>query len=223
MTHQTPHKVACLVLIFILSTSFIGGNSSVKLARLKYSGGGDWYVSPTSLPNLIQFCNQNLGTNIIEEEDPVEVGSPEIFNYPWVHVTGHGNIFFTDTEAKNLRSYMVAGGFLNINDSYGMDKFIRREMKKVFSELDFIELPYTHGIYHSAYDFSTGLPKIHEHENKPPQGFGLIYEGRLVCFYNFECDLGDGWENAEIHKDSPEKRMKALQMGANIVKYAFGN
>lgn len=223
MTSSMSLKVACLSALFLILSSFTPGTSSVKFARLKYNGGGDWYVSPTSLPNLAKFCNQALATNIAEDDDPIEAGSPEIFNYPFVHVTGHGNIFFTDLEAKNLRNYLIAGGFLNINDSYGMDKFIRKEMKKVFPELDFVELPYTHGIYHAAFDFPTGLPKIHEHDNKPAQGFGLIYEGRLVCFYNYECDLGDGWENPEVHKDSPEKRTKALQMGANIVKYAFSN
>ncbi|MBI3234119.1 MAG: DUF4159 domain-containing protein [Bacteroidetes bacterium] len=198
-------------------------NSPLRIARMKYSGGGDWYLSPTSLPNLIKFCNENLGTNIDKEEEVVEPGSPEIFNFPFIHITGHGNILFSELEVRNIRKYLEAGGFLNINDSYGMDKSIRREMKRIFPELDLVELPYSHPIYHSVYDFKNGLPKIHEHDNKPAQGLGMIYKGRLVCFYNYECDLGDGWENPEIHKDPAEKRLKSLQMGANIVKYVFTN
>lgn len=211
-----------LILALLSSFSFsLSAPPTVKIARLQYEGGGDWYVSPTSLPNLISFCNENLFTNIHPEEDIVEVGSPEIFNYSFVHLTGHGNIIFSNEEAGNLRKYLTGGGFLNINDSYGLDQFVRSEMKKVFPELDFIELPFQHKIYHQKYDFPNGLPKIHEHDNKAPQGFGLIYEGRLVCFYNYESDLGDGWEDPEVHNDSPEKRLKALQMGANIVQFAF--
>jgi hypothetical protein len=192
-----------------------------QIARLKYNGGGDWYVSPSSLPNLVRFCNKNLGTNINEEEAVIEVGSKDIFNYPFLHLTGHGNVIFSVSETENLRNYLMAGGFLNINDSYGMEKFIRKEMKKVFPELDFIELPASHPIYHQKYDFPNGIPKIHEHEGKAPQGFGLIYEGRLVCFFNFESDLGDGWEDPEVHKDSEEVRQKALKMGTNIVQYVL--
>jgi hypothetical protein len=192
-----------------------------QIALLKYNGGGDWYANlETSLPNLIKFCNDNLKTNINPEQAIVEVGSVELFNYPFVHVTGHGNIIFSSQEADNLRRYLIGGGFLHISDNYGIDKFIRTEMKKVFPELDFVELPFDHPIYHQKYDFK-GLPKIHEHDNKAPQGFGLIYNGRLVCFYDFECDLGDGWESYEVHKDSPEAREKALRMGANIISYAF--
>lgn len=195
--------------------------SSVKIARLKYNGGGDWYVSPTSLPNLIKYCNQNLGTNIYPEEEVVEAGSPDIFNYPITHLTGHGNIIFSPQEAQNIRNYLVAGGFLNINDSYGLNHFIRTEMKKVFPEADFIELPFSHPIYHQKYDFTNGIPKIHEHDGKPAQAFGIFYQGRLVCFFNYESDLGDGWEDPQVHKDPEETRQKALQMGANIVQYAF--
>jgi hypothetical protein len=192
-----------------------------QIALLKYSGGGDWYSNlETSLPNLIKFCNDNLKTNINPEQAIVEAGSMELFNYPFVHMTGHGNVIFSAQEADNLRRYLLGGGFLHISDNYGMDKFIRAEMKKVFPELDFVELPFDHPIYHQKYDFK-GLPKIHEHDNKAPQGFGLIYNGRLVCFYDFECDLGDGWESFEVHKDSPETREKALRMGANIISYAF--
>jgi hypothetical protein len=206
---------------WIVLCAFHQPDNTIKLARLKYSGGGNWYVSPTALKNLVQFCNQNLGTSLIPEEAVVEPGSPEIFNYPFVHLTGNGRFFFTNQEAENLRKYLSAGGFLNINDSYDMDKFVRPEMKKVFPELDFVELPFNHPIYHQKFDFPNGLPKIHEHNGKPPQGFGLIYNGRLVCFYNYESDIGDGWEDPEVHQDSPEARTKALRMGANIIQYVF--
>ncbi len=209
--------------LFVLFTSFDPSQYSFQIARLKYNGGGDWYVSPTSLPNLINFCNQNLKTNINPDEATVEVGSPEIFNYPFIHMTGHGNVIFNQKEAENLRNYLIAGGFLNINDSYGMKPFIFSQMKKVFPELDFIELPFSHPIYHQKYDFPNGLPKIHEHDNKPPQGLGLIYNGRLICFFNYESDIGDGWESPEVHGDSEETRLKALKMGANIIQYAFTN
>ncbi|MFH1004410.1 MAG: DUF4159 domain-containing protein [Bacteroidota bacterium] len=194
---------------------------SYQIARLKYNGGGDWYVSPSSLPNLIRFCNKNLGTNIKEDEDIVEPGSKDIFNYPFVHMTGHGNVIFNMQEAENLRNYLIAGGFLNINDSYGMNLFIRREMKKVFPELDFVELPPSHPIFHQKYNFPNGIPKIHEHDGKPPQAFGIIYNERLVCLFNFESDIGDGWEDFDVHHDSEETRIKALKMGANIIQYVM--
>jgi len=200
-------------------TSFAQG--TFQIALLKYNGGGDWYANPTSLTNLIDFCNKNLKTNIKPEYATVEVGSAELFNYPFVHITGHGNVIFNDQETTNLRNYLIGGGFLEISDNYGIDKFIRPQMKKVFPELDFVELPFDFPIYHQKYDFPNGLPKIHEHDGKPPQGFGLLWEGRLVCFYDYECDLGDGWEDPEVHKDSPEKREKALEMGANIMEYVF--
>ena len=192
-----------------------------QIALLKYRGGGDWYANPTSLPNLIAFCNKNIGTTLNPAPATVEAGSQEIFNYPFVHITGHGNVVFSDEEARNLRAYLIAGGFLHIDDNYGIDKFIRAQMKKVFPELEFVELPFSHPIYHQTYKFPKGLPKIHEHDNKPPQGFGLFYENRLICFYTYECDLGDGWEDFAVHRDSEEIRTKALQMGANIIQYVF--
>lgn len=211
-----------LVIFILISWGFSTFSQySVQLALLKYSGGGDWYANPTSLPNLIQFCNDNLNTNINPEPATVDVGSMEIFNYPFVHMTGHGNVVFSNQDIKNLRDYLTGGGFLHISDNYGLDKFIRREMKRVFPEADFIELPFDHAIYHQEYDFNQGLPKIHEHDNKAPQGYGLFYEGRMICFYDFECDLGDGWEDPEVHKDSQATRLKALQMGANIVQFVF--
>ena len=197
--------------------------STVKLGLLKYSGGGDWYANPTSLPNLADFCNAQLNMNLDPQTAEVEVGSPEIFNFPFLHMTGHGNVVFSDEDAKNLRLYLEAGGFLHIDDNYGMDKFVRPAMQKVFPELEMVELPFSHLIYNQKYRFNNGLPKIHEHDGKPPQGFGLIYEGRLVCFYSYESDLGDGWEDPEVHNDPPGVRQKALEMGANMVQYVFSN
>ncbi|MCK5777092.1 MAG: DUF4159 domain-containing protein, partial [Bacteroidales bacterium] len=164
---------------------------------------------------------KNINTNINPEPATVDVGSPEIFNFPFVHMTGHGNVVFSNQDIKNLRDYLIGGGFLHISDNYGLDKFIRPQMKKVFPELKFIELPFSHAIYNQKYKFKNGLPKIHEHDDKSPKGFGLMYQGRLVCFYDYECDLGDGWEDADVHNDSPNKRKEALQMGANIISYAF--
>ncbi len=193
----------------------------MKLALLVYGGGGDWYANPTALKNLAQFCNQNLQTAFNNQEAQVEVGSADIFNYPFLHTTGHGRMAFTDAEAANLRLYLESGGFLHIDDNYGIDPYVRPEMKKVFPELDFVELPFSHPVYHKKYTFPNGLPKIHEHDGKQPKGYGLIYKGRLVCFYSYDCDLGDGWEDAEVHNDPPEKRQQALQMGANLVQYVF--
>jgi hypothetical protein len=173
------------------------------------------------LPNLVDYANKQLGTNISPEIATVETGSPNLFNYPYVHMTGHGNVFFTASEAENLRNYLISGGFLHIDDNYGIDPYMRPQMKKVFPELEFVELPFDHPIYHQRYKFPNGLPKIHEHDGKPAQGFGLIYEGRLLCFYSYETDLGNGWEDQEVHGNSEETRLKALQMGANILQYVF--
>jgi hypothetical protein len=210
-------------LFFILISLFLlnNSNSQTSIALLKYNGGGDWYANPTSLTNLIKFCNENLKTNLTEKYPTVEVGSNEIFLYPILHMTGHGNVVFSSQEAENLRNYLLAGGFLHIDDNYGMDKYIREETLKVFPDLQWVELPFTHPIYHQKYDFPNGLPKIHEHDNKTPQGLGLFYENRLICFYSFECDLGDGWEDEDVHNDPYENRLKALKMGANIVQFVF--
>ena len=201
----------------------VSSQTSVRLGLLKYSGGGDWYANPTSLSNLIRFCNEQTGSGIDPKPATVEPGSRELFAIPFVHMTGHGNVVFSDQETKNLRKYLIHGGFLHIDDNYGLDPYVRREMKKVFPELDFIELPASHEIFRKPFLFEEGLPKIHEHDNKRAQGFGLLYEGRLVCFYTYESDLGDGWEDPEVHKDSEETHLKALRMGANLVNYAFGN
>lgn len=207
--------------ICLMTMTAIAQKPTMKLGLLKYSGGGDWYSNPTALPNLAEFCNINLGTNFHEDYATVEVGSAELFNHPWVHMTGHGNVVFSDTEAENLRNYLLAGGFLHVDDNYGMDKFVRPAMKKVFPELEFKEIPFTHDIYNQQFSFKNGLPKIHEHDGKPAQGFGLIWEDRIICFYSFESDLGDGWEDQDVHKDPEEVRQKALKMGANIIQYAF--
>jgi hypothetical protein len=195
---------------------------SFQIAVLKYQGGGDWYANlETSLPNLIQFVNREWQTSISNEQAIVEVGSQELFDYPFVHMTGHGNVIFNDQEVDNLRNYLLAGGFLHIDDNYGMDPFIRRELKKLFPNEELVELPFNHPIYHTLYDFDNGLPKIHEHDKKPPQGFAIIKEGRLLLFYTYEADLGDGWEDTEVHNDSEATRIKALEMGANILAYVF--
>jgi hypothetical protein len=207
-------------LFFILShSSFSQG--TLKIAKLKYNGGGDWYANKTALPNLIEFSNKHLKTNIAKEEEVVEVGSSEMFNYPYIYMTGHGNVVFSPEEAQNLRNYLISGGFLHIDDNYGLDQFIRLEMKKVFPELSFVELPFDHPIYRQKFAFKKGLPKIHEHDGKPAQGFGIIYQGRLVCFYSYESDLGNGWEDQRIYNNTEETRLQALQMGANIISFAF--
>ncbi len=207
-----------LVISFLILTTLVCyGQSALKIAKLKYGGGGDWYAAKTALPNLIEFCNRELGTDIATEEDIVEAGSRDIFLYPYVFMTGHGNVVFSESDAANLRKYVLGGGFLHIDDNYGLDKFIRLELKKVFPELELVELPFTHPIYHQKFDFPNGLPKIHEHDGKPPQGFGLIYQGRLVVFYSYETDLGNGWEDQRIHNDPIEKHQQALRMGANII------
>lgn len=214
--------LAVLLLFFATSIStFAQQENDLKIAKLKYNGGGDWYANKTALPNLITFCKEQLGITIAPTEEIVEAGSAEIFLYPYIYMTGHGNVVFNSFEAENLRSYLLAGGFLHIDDNYGMDPFIRLELKKVFPELELIELPFDHEIYHQKFDFDQGIPKIHEHDGKPAQGLGLIYEGRLVCYYSYEADLGNGWEDQIIHKDPERVRQNALKMGANIISYAF--
>jgi len=203
--------------------SFTPGDAlPLKLALLKYNGGGDWYANPTALPNLAKFCSKQLGINFDPEYATVEVGSADLFNYPFIHMTGHGNVVFSDAEAENLRNYLIGGGFLHIDDNYGMDPFIRVALKKVFPEQTLTELPFEHLIYRQKLAFKNGLPKIHEHDGKSAQGFGLFWQGRVVCFYSFEADLGDGWEDPQVHKDPEEVRLQALRMGANLVQYAFG-
>lgn len=210
-----------LIIAMLFTTGVSGQNAGVKIGLLKYSGGGDWYADPTALPNLIDYCNQHMGTNIHPDPSTVEIGSSEIFNFPFVHLTGHGNIVLSESEAQNLRTYLEAGGFLHVDDNYGLDEYFRREMKKVFPDNELKELPPSHSIFNQKYTFNEGIPKIHEHDNEPPQAFGIFIEDRLVCLYTYETDLGDGWEDESVHNDPPEVRETALKMGANIISFVF--
>lgn len=196
---------------------------SQDVAILKYNGGGDWYANPTAIPNLVAFTNKNINTRITTTPESVAANSEDIYNYPIIFMTGHGNVFFSDEEANHLKQYLISGGFLHISDNYGLDKFIRRELKKVFPTLSFQEIPSNHPIYNQTFKFPNGIPKIHEHNKKQAQGFGLFYEGRLIVFYDYETDLSDGWEDQIIHNNPTEVREKALQMGSNIIEYAFTN
>jgi hypothetical protein len=211
-----------LIICFSIITHSFLAQESISLAVLKYNGGGDYYANPTALPNLIEFCNSSLHTKINEEVPYVEVGSKDLYLYPFIHMTGHGNVVFSNKEAENLRTYLKAGGFLHIDDNYGMDEFIRVELQKVFPSDELIELPSNHPLFKQKYKFN-GLPKIHEHDGKRAQAFGIFIDGRLVCLYTYETDLGDGWEDQNVHNDPNNKRQEALQMGANIISYAFNN
>lgn len=213
--------VIIAMLLLVSGTAMAPAPGTVKFAVLKYNGGGDWYANPSSLPNLVSYCNKNLSMNIDPEVGIVHVGDPEIFNYPFIHMTGHGNVIFSAPELTNLREYLLSGGFLHIDDNYGMDKYIRPQIKNLFPELELLELPFSHPVYHQKYEFRNGLPKIHEHDGKAPQGFGLIKDGRLILFYSYECDLGDGWEDPAVHGDSEPTRTNALRMGSNLVQFAF--
>ncbi len=207
-----------IILLFVSFTL-----SAQEIALMQYGGGGDWYANPTSLPNLIKFSNLNINTTISEKPQVVTPNSVDLFDYPFVHMTGHGNVYFSPNEAQNLRDYLLSGGFLHIDDNYGMDKYLRKELIKIFPNKELVELPKDHPIFKQPFKFPNGLPKIHEHDNKRPQAFGIFIEGRLVLLYTYECDLGDGWENPEIHNDPPEVRLKALRMGVNIINYVFKN
>lgn len=212
-------KKYCFLILFLISA--VG--FSQEIALLKYNGGGDWYANPTALPNLIKYSNQTINTFIKNKPATVEPSSPDIFAYPFVHMTGHGNVVFTDAEIINLRNYMLSGGFLHADDNYGMDQYIRREIKRIFPNNDLVEVPANHPIFQKPNVFASGLPKIHEHDGKRPQAFGIFIENRLVLLYTFECDLGDGWEDQEVHNDPKDVREKALKMGANILNYVFNN
>jgi hypothetical protein len=194
---------------------------SQEIALVKYSGGGDWYANPTSLPNLIKYCNANINTRIKLKPATVEPSSPDLFSYPYVHMTGHGNVVFSDADASNLKNYLLAGGFLHIDDNYGMDQFIKKEIRKIFPNNNLVEIPVTHIIFQKPYSFPNGLPKIHEHDGKRPQAFGIFIKEKLVLLYTYECDLGDGWEDPEVNNDPKDIREKALKMGANIISYLF--
>ncbi|MFV8325838.1 DUF4159 domain-containing protein [Flavobacterium sp. ZS1P14] len=211
-------KKAYYLLLLISAASF-----SQEIALLKYSGGGDWYANPTSLPNLIKYCNTNINTKIKPRPGTVEPASPDLLSYPFVHMTGHGNVVFSEADVINLRNYLLAGGFLHIDDNYGMDQYIRKEIKKIFPNNDLVEIPANHALFQKPYLFINGLPKIHEHDGKRPQAFGIFIANKLVLLYTFECDLGDGWEDPEVHNDPSDVREKALKMGANIISYIFNN
>lgn len=215
-------NVSCVLFTMYVFLGSVFIEPTYKVARLKYNGGGDWYANRTALPNLIEFCNAQLHTNFQADEEVVEIGSAHLFNYPFVYMTGHGNVIFSDAEVRNLKKYLAGGGFLHIDDNYGLDKFVRPQMKKVFPDLEFKELPINHPIYHQKFNFPNGLPKIHEHDGKPPKGLGLIYNGRLVCYYTYETDLGNGWEDFGTYpNDTQETRSKALKMGANLLQYVL--
>ncbi|MFT4801218.1 MAG: hypothetical protein ACI93N_000985 [Flavobacteriaceae bacterium] len=209
-----------LIILFFLATIKL---TAQNIAVIQYSGGGDWYSNPTALPNLIKFCNEQLNTTINTKPQVVTPSSVDLFDYPFVHMTGHGNVFFTQEEAENLRNYLLSGGFMHIDDNYGMDEYLRKELIKIFPNKELIELPRNHPIFKNPYNFPQGLPKIHEHDKNRPQAFGIFEDDRLMLLYTFESDLGDGWENPEVHNDPQEIRLKALQMGANIINYVFIN
>ncbi|MEP0133015.1 MAG: DUF4159 domain-containing protein [Eudoraea sp.] len=211
------------ILPLFLTILWILNVNSQEIAILKYNGGGDWYANPTALPNLIRFCNENIDTEIEQRPQTVEVGNPEIFQYPFLHMTGHGNVFFSQDEADNLRTYLLSGGFVHIDDNYGMEPYLRKELNKVFPDQELVEIGADHAIFTTQYEFPKGLPKIHEHDGKRPQALGIFHENRLVLLFTYESDLGDGWEDPEVHNDSEQIRLKALQMGANIIHYAFKN
>lgn len=206
--------------ILLLLSAFVNGQ---QIALLKYSGGGDWYANPTSLPNLIKYSNQNNKTRIQSKPGLVEPSSPDLFSYPFIHMTGHGNVVFNDSDVINLKNYLFSGGFLHIDDNYGMDEYIRREIKKIFPTNDLVEIPSNHLIFQKPFLFPSGIPKIHEHDGKQPQAFGIFINKRLVLLYTFETDLGDGWEDTEVHNDPLEIRTKALKMGTNILNFVFNN
>ena len=211
-------KKVYFLLVFISIASY-----SQEIALVKYSGGGDWYANPTSLPNLIKFCNANINTKIKAKPRTVEPSSPDLLSYPFVHMTGHGNVVFSDTDVINLKKYLLAGGFLHIDDNYGMDQYIRKEIKKIFPNTNLVEIPSNHAIFQKPFPFPNGLPKIHEHDGKRPQAFGIFIDTKLVLLYTYECDLGDGWEDPEVNNDPFPVREKALKMGANIINYIFTN
>jgi hypothetical protein len=212
-------------ILLVLSLAFSGvisAQSTFQLAVLKYNGGGDYYANPTAVPNLIKFFNQQFEAKISKDVPYVEASSPDLILYPYINMTGHGNVVFSASEAENLRNYCLGGGFLHIDDNYGMDEFIRVELKKVFPGKELVELPFNHPLFHQEFDFN-GMPKIHEHDNKRAQALAIIEEGRIICLYTYETDLGDGWEDPQVHNDSPGKRLQSLQIGVNILMYAFMN
>lgn len=219
---QKIKNLFLLVVLLVLATA-LNSNSAkpVKIALVKYNGGGDWYSVVDALKNLIQFCNREANMNMDNEYATVEVGSSELFNYPFVFLTGHGNIVLNNQEQENLRTYLYAGGFLYVDDDYGLDQYIRPIFKQLFPDKELMEIPFNHPIFHQKYEFPNGVPKIHEHDDKAPKTYGIFNEGRLLCLYTVESNISDGWDSPDVHKDSEESRLKALKMGANIIQFAF--
>jgi hypothetical protein len=216
----------CSILLLAGQTAFSQPSqisSAFKIGRLKYSGGGDWYNDPSAEVNLLKFVQENVGIDVDSRYESVEISSEKFFSYPFLFLTGHGNIALDKTEVARVRSYLENGGFLYADDDYGMDKAFRREMRKVFPDQELVELPLSYGIYHSHFEFPNGPPKTHEHNGKATQGFGLFHNGRLVVFYTFESNPSDGWADADVHHDPEEKRLEALKFGSNIVVWALRN
>ena len=211
------------VLTTIITCLVFLASQAQQIAVLQYEGGGDWYSNPTSLPNLVKFCNKNIYTQLDTKVATVLAIDTGIMQFPFVHMTGHGNVFFSDEALVNLRNYLNGGGFLHIDDNYGIDEYLRPQLKRLFPEEELIELPASHPLFSTAYTFEKGLPKIHEHDGTRPLALGIFRENRLVLLYTLESDLGDGWENPEVHNDPPAVHEKALKMGANIIKYVFEN
>jgi hypothetical protein len=217
-------RINYLILFLGLTIPVLGQQDGLfHIGRVKYGGGGDWYNDPTEEVNLLNFIKTHTNVKVKAEYKFVDIASDEIFSYPFLFLTGHGNIVFTDDEIVRLRKYLEGGGFLYIDDDYGLDKFIRREMKRVYPDKDFVELPFNHKLYHIVYDFPAGPPKTHEHDGKPPQGFGIFIDKRLAVYYTYESNPSDGWDDPEVHGDPPDKREEALRFGTNLVIYALSN
>lgn len=213
--------IAVGILGIFISPLIAQQTAQIKLARVKYRGGGDWYNNPSSLKNLAEFTQKQVPISINPEYDDIALGSPDLFDYPFIFLTGHGNISINEAEASNLRKYLDNGGFLYVDDDYGLDNHFRKVINQVYPNEKLVELPFSHPVYHQVFDFPQGLPKIHKHDGKAPQGFGLFREGRLVLFYTYESNLADGWANPDVHNDPATLRQKALRMGANILVYAL--
>lgn len=212
-------RIVTIILLLISQGVF----SQVKIAQLKYDGGGDWYANPSALKNLINFTNKHTKSKILSPYDIVDVNSDDIYKYPFIHATGHGNIVFSENQMKRLRNYLANGGFIHFDDNYGLYKYIMRELKKIYPNKEIVELPVSHPIFHQTFNFENGLPKIHEHDNKPPQAFAIFIKNRMVILFTYECDIGDGWEDEKVHNDPYSLRLQALQMGSNILEYVFTN
>lgn len=193
----------------------------LSIVQLQYSGGGDWYANPSGLPNLLRAIRERTGLDVMDRPLQLKVTDPNLWSHPYLYLTGHGNVRFSEEEIQILRRYLTSGGFMHADDNYGLDESFRREMKRVFPDKDLVELPASHPVYHTMYDFPRGMPKIHQHDGRPAQGFGIVHEGRVIVFYSYETDLGNGWEDAERYNDSPEAREAALRMGVNLFVYAI--